>query len=201
MSEEIKVITKKLNKKLVFAAIAVIAVVLIAVLATVASKSANANKLEEQLSLGDKYLSELNYEQAIASYLAVIEIDPKNANAYLKLADAYAAQGEYNKAISILEDALTDVTGDVTAAVNRKLEEIKALKAKAEAIPTPMPTVEPKATSTPVPTATSTPTPTATSTPTPEPTNTPTPEITVTSANMLKYVINIFSSSQKSFEA
>jgi len=125
MSEETKVVTKKLNKKLVFTAIAVIAVVLIAVLGTVASKSAGAKKLEEQLSLGEKYLSELNYEQAIACYLAAIEIDPKNADAYLGLADTYIAQGEYENAMEVLENALNELTGDAAEAVREKLEEMK----------------------------------------------------------------------------
>ena len=33
----------------------------------------------EFLDLGEKYLAELNYEQAIVQFLGVIEVEPKNA--------------------------------------------------------------------------------------------------------------------------
>lgn len=62
MSEEIKVVEKKLNRKLIITTLVLITIVLLAILAAVVSKSASARKLEEQLSLGDRYLSELNYE-------------------------------------------------------------------------------------------------------------------------------------------
>jgi len=188
MSEETKVVTKKLNKKLLIALVALLAVILIAVFTTVASKSAGAQKLEEQLSLGDKYLSELNYEQAIASYLKVIEIDSKNADAYLNLADAYVAQGEYEYAIEVLENALNELTGDALLAVEKKLEEVKILKANEEI--TPVPTTTPIVTSTPVPTATSTPVPTVTVV------NRPKPEVVFTSEGaMCTYDFNDFDSS------
>ena len=129
MENDIKVKSKnKLNRKLLIGAAAVIAVALIVVLATVVSKSASAKRLEEQLSLGDKYLSELDYEQAIASYLAAIEIDPKNVDAYLGLADAYIALGEYDEAIEVLEDALEELSGSEKRAVKDKLKEIKELQ-------------------------------------------------------------------------
>ena len=189
MSEETKVVTKKLNKNVIILAVALIAIVLLAVLATVASSSANANKLEEQLDLGDKYLSELNYEQAIAAYLAVIEIDPKNVDAYLGLADAYFAMGEAEKAIEVLENALDELSGEAAEIIKDKLEEIRKAKEVAEVTPAvestvaSTPTPEPTATSTPTPTPTNSPTPTPspipTNTPTPTPTCTPTPTPTV----------------------
>ena len=128
MSEETKVVMKKRNKTIVIGAVALIAIILVTVLATVVSKSASAKKSEEHLSLGEKYLSELDYEQAIASYLAVIEIDSKNVDAYLGLADAYIAQGEYDEAIEVLEDALDKLSGTARRAVKDKLREIKELK-------------------------------------------------------------------------
>lgn len=200
MSEEIKVVSKnKINKKLLFSVAALLAIALVAVLIAFVPKAATAKRLEEQLSLGDKYLSELKYEQAVAAYLAAIEIDPKNVDAYLGLADAYIAQGEYEKAEEILEDALDEIDDEedkAGAEINKKLEEIETVRKQNEIVETPVPTAtstpKPTATSTPVPaatsapepTATSTPVPTATSTPTPEPTATSTPEPTVTSTPM-----------------
>ena len=197
MSDETKLSTKKLNKKLIIGAVALIAIALVVALAIFLPKSAEAKKLNESLDLGDKYLSELNYEQAVVAYLAVIEIDPKNIDALVGLADAYIAQGEYDEAVSVLEDALENLGGDASETIAEKLDEVREEKAAAEVTPTVVPTEipAPTATNTPVPTSTPTPEPTAeptaTSTPTPEPTveptatpaptNTPTPEPTATS--------------------
>ena len=178
-----------INKKLI-SVMAVIAIALLVTLVIFVPKSAEAKRLEEQLSLGNKYLSELNYEQAIVAYSAVIEIDPKNVDAYLGLTDAYIAQGEYDKAIEVLEKAMDEVDSNTAEIIKDKLEEVHKAREAVEVTPTVVPT----ATSTPIlmpePTVTSTPTltpePTATSAPTPttEPTATstpmPTPKPTVT---------------------
>lgn len=60
-------------------------------------------QIAEQLELGQKYLSELNYEQAIIAFQKVIELDPKNVEAYLQLSDVFADQGDLEAAIEILE--------------------------------------------------------------------------------------------------
>ena len=107
MSEEIKVVSKnKINKKLLFSVAALLAIALVAVLIVFVPKAANARRLEEQLSLGNKYLSELKYEQAVAAYLAAIEIDPKNVEAQIKLADIYLAKEEPEAALQALQAAL-----------------------------------------------------------------------------------------------
>ena len=69
-----------------------------------------ARKVKEQLALADRYLDELDYDRAIAAYKAVLELDEKNADAYLGLAEAYAATGRADKAEDILTEglALTD---------------------------------------------------------------------------------------------
>ena len=202
MSEETKIETKKLNKKLIISAAAVIAVALIVVLAIIVPKSVDAKNLEKQLKLGAKYLSELEYEQAEVAYLEAISIDPKNVEAYLGLAEVYVAQGEYEKAEKVLAEALTVLGGEAAEVVRAKLEEVRNAKTETEVIPTVIPTMTPTAvpeaaveptativptympTSEPTPTLTSTPTPslepTATSTPEPTPTNTPVPAATNT---------------------
>lgn len=60
-------------------------------------------KLNHQLELAQHYLLEEDYEQAIAAYKIVIQIDPKNTEAYLGLAEAYAESGNMGKAIKVLE--------------------------------------------------------------------------------------------------
>lgn len=44
---------------------------------------------QEQYDLGVRYLSEGNYEEAIIAFTAAIEIDPKQAPAYVGRGDAY----------------------------------------------------------------------------------------------------------------
>ncbi len=117
--------TSRPNKKLLIIIVAIIAIALVAVLALFVPKSAEAKKLEAYLDLGDKYLSELDYEQAIVNYLAVIEIDPKNVDAYLGLADAYIALGEYDKAEDILKDALNELSGSEKNEIEDKQNKVR----------------------------------------------------------------------------
>ena len=66
----------------------------------------------EWLSLGEKYLLELDYEQAIVAFLNVIEIEPRNARGYTGAAEAYAGLGDTEKALSILQDGLSVLPGN-----------------------------------------------------------------------------------------
>lgn len=67
---------------------------------------------EEQYDLGVRYLSEGNYEEAIIAFVAAIEIDPKNVDAYLSLADAYAATGDYKSAEKLFSRAYDSGLGE-----------------------------------------------------------------------------------------
>lgn len=67
---------------------------------------------QEQYDLGVRYLSEGNYEEAIIAFTAAIEIDPKNVDAYLSLADAYAATGDYKSAEKLFSRAYDSGLGE-----------------------------------------------------------------------------------------
>lgn len=54
----------------------------------------HALRWQEQYDLGVRYLSEGNYEEAIIAFTAAIEIDPKQADAYIGRGDAYIGSGE-----------------------------------------------------------------------------------------------------------
>lgn len=58
---------------------------------------------QEQYDLGIRYLSEGNYEEAIIAFTAAIEIDPKQPETYIRLADIYITLGDVEKALDILE--------------------------------------------------------------------------------------------------
>lgn len=65
---------------------------------------------QEQYDLGVRYLSEGNYEEAIIAFTAAIEIDPKQALAYVGRGDAYMASGE-------TEENLTAAQADYEKAI------------------------------------------------------------------------------------
>lgn len=143
MSDEMKVQTKGLNKKFIFIAIALIVAGLVAALVLLLPTSTKGKKVEEQLNLGAKYLSELNYEQAIVAYEAVIKIDPKCEEAYLALADVYIAMGEFDKAEEVLKKAEASIGSDVTDAVAEKRKEVEKVRKeqeRPESTPSPTPT-------------------------------------------------------------
>lgn len=77
---------------------------------------------QEQYDLGVRYLSEGNYEEAIIAFTAAIEINPKQALAYVGRGDAYvglgeteenlaAAQADYETAIGLDETTVAAYLG------------------------------------------------------------------------------------------
>lgn len=63
------------------------------------------------ISDGDRYLEEMDYEKAEDSYLAAIDIEPKEPEPYMKLADIYEIQNQPEKVKDILKQGSTQ-TGD-----------------------------------------------------------------------------------------
>lgn len=78
-------------------------VVVIMMLTVVACSHANnVSTWQEQYDLGVRYLSEGNYEEAIIAFSSAIEIDSKQALAYVGLSDAYISAGDYTKADEVV---------------------------------------------------------------------------------------------------
>lgn len=59
----------------------------------------------EQLDLGYRCLSELDYEQAEVTFEHIISVDDKNYEAYFGLAEVYSAQNEPEMAEEVMEEA------------------------------------------------------------------------------------------------
>ena len=93
------------------------------ILALVASCAKPAVPLSsfELLNLGEKFLLEFDYEQAIVQFLAVIEIEPMNARAYLGAAEAYIGLDDTPAAISILTQGLAATDDAAIAAMLARL--------------------------------------------------------------------------------
>ena len=54
--------------------------------------------LQEALNLGEKYLEELDYENAVMAFTEATEIDPKSTEAYMGLAQSYTGAQKYEEA-------------------------------------------------------------------------------------------------------
>ncbi len=64
------------------------------------------------LNLGEKYLLDLDYEQAIVYFNKVIEVEPRNSRAYMGAAEAYVGLGDTESAIELLKTALEVFSDD-----------------------------------------------------------------------------------------
>lgn len=68
--------------------------------------------VDELISLGEKYLLDLNYEQALIQFNKVIEIEPMNVRGYTGAAEAYIGLEQIDEAVAILQKGL-EQTEDV----------------------------------------------------------------------------------------
>ena len=96
--------------------------IILSVLALSACGQSQEAQWQEQYDLGVRYLSEGNYEEAIIAFTVAIEIDAKQADAYLGVAEAYVALGDIDSAIAALEQGY-ELTQD-----NQILEQLEQLQ-------------------------------------------------------------------------
>ena len=83
----------------------VIIIILILAVSMGCAQTTVAN-VDELIRLGDNYLLELNFEQALVQFMRVIEIDPRNQRGYTGAAEAYIGLGMPEEAVAILERGL-----------------------------------------------------------------------------------------------
>lgn len=112
---------EKVSKKKIIIAVVVVLILGIAIFAVAKVYNSPARQLEKQLNLGNRYLEEMDYEQAIVAFDKAIEIDPKNVDAYLGKADAYIRLGDSAMAIETLETGYQAI-GEDEAIANRLLD-------------------------------------------------------------------------------
>jgi len=91
--------------------------------AVVLMNTGGTQSVAELLSLGERYLLELNYEAALVQFMRVIENDPKNPRGYHGAARAHIGLGQPEQAIDILNQGI-EMTGD--AELQALLDEILA---------------------------------------------------------------------------
>lgn len=95
-------IEKKKNKKMIVGM--VVLLFLIAVLVVVATVNSSDRRLGHLLELGQRYLDEMDYEQAVAAFTEAIEIDPNCRDAYIGRGDAYNGLGGEENMFLALDD-------------------------------------------------------------------------------------------------
>ena len=116
------------KKKLVV--IAIVALACIAAIIAVVWKNAPVQKQKKQLELGNRYLEEMNYEQAKVVFEELITIDPSNVEAYLGAAKAHAGLEDYEGAVAVLQEGYKQTSSEdikmLLEEYEQKLEEQKA---------------------------------------------------------------------------
>ena len=79
--------------------IALGAVILLSVIVTAASFLMRSHQLQQHLELGEKYLSELDYNSAVLEFTSAIEVNPRSEDAYLGRGEAYLGLGDFDSAV------------------------------------------------------------------------------------------------------
>ena len=110
-----------MSKSIKITLIAIISAIVIAA-GSITAVSLHRNSPEYMLSLAERYLSELDYEQAIIYYEKYLEIEPKDKEVWLSLAEAYEELGDSDKVIKVLERAVEIADSNKAA---QKLDEIR----------------------------------------------------------------------------
>lgn len=87
--------------------------------------SSKAAKAVEKVELGQKYLTELNYTEAVASFTEAIGLDPENIPAYMGRAQAYVGLKQY-------DDAKADYTTAIEKTEEQPYTQAEAYVGRAE---------------------------------------------------------------------
>lgn len=98
---------------------------------------------KEQLDLGQQFLLEMEYEEAVAAFEIVIEIEPRNVDAYMGMAEAYIAMGETEKAIRTLkrgyreteDEKLNELLQELEAELNRQAANVNIVQIDTSSFP------------------------------------------------------------------
>ena len=87
--------------------------------------TSKAQKAVEKVELGQKYLTEQNYTEAVASFTEAIGLDPENIPAYMGRAQAYTGLKQY-------DDAKADYTTAIEKTEDQPYTQAEAYIGRAE---------------------------------------------------------------------
>lgn len=123
------------SRKTTLVLLVMVIVLLTVILTIIGVLFVPAKMYVDAITLGNKYLQEMDYENAKIAYLKCINIDPKKPESYLNLSYVYEANGEYDKALEILQSAEknADMNQGFTATLEKQRDKIEVSKEKAAA--------------------------------------------------------------------
>ena len=99
--------------------------VLLAAVLLLTACTSKAQKAMEKVELGQKYLTEQNYTEAVASFTEAIGLDPENIPAYMGRAQAYTGLKQY-------DDAKADYTTAIEKTEDQPYTQAEAYVGRAE---------------------------------------------------------------------
>lgn len=80
------------------------------IIALLNQKTDDGGEYEKLVEQGNRYLLELDYENAEEMYLEALSIEPKKKEPYIKLAEIYMEQEKYEQARNIAEKAIQELS-------------------------------------------------------------------------------------------
>ncbi len=113
------------------------ALITLAIIGVIVFSNSSRHQIKKQLEMGQKYLSELDYEQAVTAFTEAYRIEPNEetekalVSAYLTWADSLLAENDSDKALSVLRDGY-DICE--SQALSDKIKEIEDMKKTSEAV-------------------------------------------------------------------
>lgn len=114
---------KKKGKTTIIVTAIIILIAILAAVLLLTKGTGTKKQYEDLLASGNRYLEELDYENAEIAFLEAIKVDPKKPDAYIQLADVYVDQGKIDEAEEILDEA-DEIIDD--EAIDNKIDEISS---------------------------------------------------------------------------
>lgn len=117
----------KSNKKIIALIGIIFTICISAIAVTSLTGNSGQNTIQAALATGEKYLDQLEYDKAIATYESIIKIDSKCVDAYLGISQAYEAKGEVLKAAQTITLAYPMVEPEDRVTLEDRLKELAEL--------------------------------------------------------------------------
>ena len=124
---------KSISKILIALGTVILAVIAAVAMTVVLAGQSREKKLQTQMDLGNKYLTEGQYEDAIVAFEAAISIEPKTPEAYKGLAEAYEDMGNNEAAKEALQRGIEATADEGLKDYKESIEEEQKKQEAAEA--------------------------------------------------------------------
>ncbi|WP_248404605.1 zinc ribbon domain-containing protein [Butyrivibrio fibrisolvens] len=99
------------SKKIIGIVATVLAVLILASVAVLILTNISAYRYNRLIDKGNNYLDQMQYEDGIVAFDEAIKIDPKRPDAYEGKVSIYIAKGDYESALSVINDGFEAVEG------------------------------------------------------------------------------------------